>query len=362
MDTGVIELGTRDIGDSLLHHEQIARSAARPRRLRMSSALRAMVSETQLAARDLIFPMFVTHGKGLRRPIGSMPGIFQLSVDELVAEAEAAAEDGILAVLLFGIPEHKDAIGSENFAGDGIVQQAIRALKKRLPDLVVITDVCLCEYTDHGHCGVLNTEAGGLFHPYLPEGYVLNDETLEVLGRVAVSHAEAGADIVAPSGMIDGMVAAIRAALDNAEFCHTPIMSYAVKYASAYYGPFREAAQGAPKFGDRKTHQMDPANVREAIREAALDVAEGADMLMVKPALAYLDVVRVIRDRFPELPLVAYNVSGEYAMIKAAAMNGWLDEASIVLETLTGMKRAGADLIITYHARDAARWLANRDC
>ena len=342
-----------------------AARAVRPRRLRTSPALRAMVRETRLLLDDLILPLFVTHGSTVRRSISSMPGVCQLSVDEAVCEAAAAAADGIRAVLLFGIPAEKDPVGIENFADDGIVQQAARALKQALPNLLVITDVCLCEYTDHGHCGLLNAIGGSRepsgrgahYHPHLPEGFVLNDETLEVLGRVALSHARAGADIVAPSGMMDGMVAAIRTALDAGDFAHIPIMSYAVKYASSYYGPFREAAEGAPRFGDRKTHQMDPANVREALREAALDVAEGADFLIIKPALAYLDVVRVVRDRFAELPIVAYNVSGEYAMVKAAAANGWLDERAVVMETLTGMKRAGADLIITYHARDAARWL-----
>jgi porphobilinogen synthase len=275
-----------------------------------------------------------------------MPGIAQLSVDEAVREAEKTAESGIPALLLFGLPARKDPVGRENFAPDGIVQQAIRAIKQELPEMVVITDVCLCEYTDHGHCGLLDDH-----------GAVLNDETLPVLVDVARSHAEAGADIVAPSGMMDGMVAALRAGLDQAGFSQLPIMSYAVKYASAFYGPFRDAADGAPRFGDRKTHQMDPANGREALREAALDVAEGADFLMVKPALAYLDIIRQLRDHFPELPLAAYNVSGEYAMLKAAAANGWLDEERTVLETLTGIKRAGADLIITYHALAAAAWL-----
>jgi porphobilinogen synthase len=245
----------------------------------------------------------------------------------------------------------------ENFAPDGIVQQAIQAIKRVAPDLVVVSDVCLCEYTDHGHCGLLNTDNGIRPHAHLEEGYVLNDETLDVLVKVAVSHAEAGVDIVAPSGMMDGMVKAIRTGLDAHDSGHVPIMSYAVKYASSFYGPFRDAADGAPRFGDRKTHQMDPANVREALREAALDVIEGADFLMVKPGLPYLDVIRRVHDRFPELPLVAYNVSGEYAMVKAAAANGWLDERKVVLESLTAFKRAGADLIITYHAKDAAGWL-----
>src|SRR5512145_2892454 len=326
----------------------------RPRRLRATPALRAMVRETELNARDFIYPLFVRHGNG-RNEIRSMPGVYQLSVEEAVCEAEAALRAGVNAVILFGIPKEKDPIGLENFAQDGIVQQAIRAIKKELPEMLVVTDVCLCEYTDHGHCGILNT--GEHFHAGYPEGYVLNDETLDILAKVALSHAECGADIVAPSGMMDGMVAAIREGLDGAGYENLPILSYAVKYASSFYGPFREAAQGAPKFGDRKSHQMDPANVREALREAAIDVDEGADMLMVKPALAYLDVIRVVKDAFPELPMAAYNVSGEYAMIKAAAANGWIDEAKVTLETLTGMKRAGADLILTYHAVDAAKWL-----
>ncbi|MEW6400732.1 MAG: porphobilinogen synthase [Chloroflexota bacterium] len=347
----------------------------RPRRLRATPALRAMVRETELNARDFIYPLFVRHGEG-RSEIRSMPGVYQLSVPEAVREAEKASALGVPAVILFGIPAEKDPIGLENFAEDGIVQQAIRAIKRAIPEMVVVTDVCLCEYTDHGHCGVLNTRTPtsyhprsgpdvgipksgdfGLLRPNLPEGYVLNDETLDILAKVAVSHAECGADIVAPSGMMDGMVAAIRGALDEHGFEHLPILSYAVKYASSFYGPFREAAEGAPKFGDRKSHQMDPANVREALKEAALDVDEGADMLMVKPALAYLDVIRVVKDAYPEIPLAAYNVSGEYAMVKAAAANGWIDEAKVTLETLTAMKRAGADLILTYHALDAAKWL-----
>ncbi len=326
----------------------------RPRRLRASPALRAMIRETELNAGDFIYPLFVRHGEG-RSEIRSMPGVYQLSVEEAVREAEAAMKSGVNAVILFGIPKEKDPIGIENFAENGIVQQAIRAIKKEIPEIVVVTDVCLCEYTDHGHCGILNT--GEHFQMGYPEGYVLNDRTLDVLAKVARSHAESGADIVAPSGMIDGMVTAIRGALDEAGYENLPILSYAVKYASSFYGPFREAAEGAPKFGDRKSHQMDPANVREALREAALDVSEGADMLMVKPALAYLDVIRVVKDVFPELPMAAYNVSGEYAMIKAASANGWIDEAKVTLETLTSIKRAGADLIITYHAVDAAKWL-----
>ena len=328
---------------------------ARPRRLRRTATLRAMVRETQLAPDDFIYPLFVTHGTGVRRPIASMPGVAQLSVDQLAAEAQELVTLGIPAVVLFGIPASKDPVGLENFAEDGVIQQAIRAIKQAAPSLIVITDVCLCEYTDHGHCGLLNDPEHN--HAQLEAGYVLNDETLEILGQVAVSHAVAGADIVAPSGMLDGMVAAIRTALDAQDFAHIPIMSYAVKYASAFYGPFREAADGAPKFGDRKTHQMDPANAREALREAALDVQEGADFLMVKPALAYLDVIYRLHDQYPDLPLVAYNVSGEYAMIKAAVANGWLDERAAVLEKLLGIKRAGADLIITYHAKEAAAWL-----
>lgn len=325
---------------------------ARPRRLRLHPTLRAMVRETQLAPDDFIYPLFVTHGKKVKNEIRSMPGVFQWSPDLLAREAETIANLKIPAVILFGIPEAKDAIGLENFAPDGIVQQATRIIKDAVPDLIVITDVCLCEYTDHGHCGILNVD-----RPHLPQGYVLNDETLAVLAKVAVSHAEAGADVVAPSGMMDGMVAVIRSALDENSFDHVPILSYSTKYASGFYGPFREAAQGAPKFGDRKTHQMDPANAREALRETAIDVAEGADMLMVKPALPYLDIIRQTRDQFPELPLAAYNVSGEYAMVKAAAANGWVDEERVTLELLTGIKRAGADLIITYHAKDAAQWL-----
>jgi len=316
----------------------------RPRRLRVTPGLRRMVSETALAPDDFIYPLFVVHGAGVRRPISSMPGICQLSVDEAVAEAGQALGLGIPAVLLFGVPAVKDAVGSENFADDGIVQQATRALKAANPGLLVIVDLCMCEYTDHGHCGIIR------------DGRVDNDATLEILGRAAVTYARAGADLIAPSGMMDGMVAAIRAALDAAGFGETGIFSYAVKYASAFFGPFREAAEGAPRFGDRKTHQMDPANVREALRELALDVAEGADLVMVKPALPYLDVVRRVREAC-DLPLAAYNVSGEYAMIKAAAANGWIDERAAVLELLTGIKRAGADLIVTYHALDAARWL-----
>ncbi|NOZ49007.1 MAG: porphobilinogen synthase [Chloroflexi bacterium] len=318
----------------------------RPRRLRRTPALRRMVRETELNPADFIYPLFVQHGHNVRQPIVSMPGQLRLSVDQLAAEAAEILTLGIPAVVLFGIPAHKDPVGAENFADEGIVQQAVRALKAAAPDLVVITDVCLCEYTDHGHCGLLNEQ-----------GEILNDPTLDILVRAAISHVQAGADIVAPSGMMDGMVQAIRSGLDDAGYSHIPIMSYAVKYASAYYGPFRDAAEGAPRFGDRKSHQLDPANAREALREAALDVAEGADFLMVKPALAYLDIIARVRAAHPQVPLAAYNVSGEYAMIKAAAANGWVDEKKVVLETLLGIKRAGADLILTYHAKEAARWL-----
>jgi porphobilinogen synthase len=341
-------------GEELLDRSSLR--LIRTRRLRRTESLRRMVRETQLHADDMVYPLFVRHGLDQQVEIPSMPGSHQWSVDRLPAEAEAVAELGLPAVILFGIPEHKDPIGLENYAPDGIVQQAIRAIKGAAAELLVITDVCLCEYTDHGHCGLLNL-GDPLPNPNLPEGHVLNDETLEVLGRVAVSHAEAGADIVAPSGMMDGMVAAIRRALDGSGFAHVPILSYAVKYASAFYGPFRDAAHSKPSFGDRRSHQMDPANAREALREAGIDVDEGADMLMVKPALPYLDVIHRVRQAFPEMPLAAYNVSGEYAMIKAAAANGWLDERRTVLELLTGIKRAGADLILTYHAKQAARWL-----
>jgi len=325
---------------------RMAPGAKRPRRLRRTAALRDLVRETTLEPSDFVQPLFVVPGDDIRNPISSMPGVEQLSVDRLAGEARELVALGVKAVLLFGIPSAKDSHGSESCAEDGVVQQAIRALKDASPELVVATDVCMCEYTDHGHCGLLDAEGG-----------VLNDETLEVLARIAISHGEAGADVVAPSGMIDGMVGAIRAGLDAEGLHSVAILSYAVKYASAFYGPFREAAEGAPMFGDRRSHQMDPANAREALREVTLDVEEGADALMVKPALGYLDVVRSVRERFPELPLAAYNVSGEYAMVKAAAANGWLDERAAVLEVLTGIRRAGADLVVTYHAKDAATWL-----
>jgi porphobilinogen synthase len=328
----------------------------RARRLRSLPGVRDMVRETSLSPRNLVYPLFAVHGRGVRHPVQSMPGVFQLSVENLADEAREAADLGIPAVLLFGIPAAKDARGSESHARDGIIPRAIATVRDRCPGLVIITDVCMCEYTDHGHCGILNTGSPRPV-PSLPEGYLLNDETLDVLREIALSHAAAGADIVAPSGMIDGMVGAIRGALDTGGFSHLPIMSYSVKYASSFYGPFREAAQGAPKFGDRRSHQMDPANAREAVREADRDIDEGADFIMVKPALPYLDVIRLLRDRFPAQPLAAYNVSGEYAMLKAAAANGWLDEKSAVREALTGIRRAGADIVITYHAKEAARWL-----
>ncbi|NOZ26714.1 MAG: porphobilinogen synthase [Chloroflexi bacterium] len=331
--------------------------AARPRRLRLSAAMRRMVRETTLAPDDFIYPLFVRHGRDIQQPVASMPGVYQWSVDRLPAEAESIARLGIPAVILFGIPARKDATGSENYDPDGIVPQAIRAIKAAVPELIVISDMCFCEYTDHGHCGLINPGPGDETRvAALPEGYLLNDPTLELLGRASVVHAEAGADIIAPSGMLDGMVGAIRQALDEAGFAHVPIMSYAAKYASSFYGPFRDAAESPPAFGDRSQYQMDPANAREALKECALDVVEGADILMVKPALPYLDIIRAVRERF-DLPVAAYQVSGEYSMIKAAAANGWLDERRVALEALTAIKRAGADMILTYFAKDAAKWL-----
>jgi porphobilinogen synthase len=310
--------------------------------------MRQLVREHRLSPADLIQPLFLVHGSGVQRAIGSMPGVYQISADEMLdREVDEIRSLGIPAVLLFGIPATKDEIGSENFSDDGIVQQALRRLRERHPDLLLMTDVCCCEYTSHGHCGVLR------------DGVVDNDATLGILSRAALSHARAGADVVAPSGMMDGMVGAIRSSLDQSGHTDTAILSYAVKYASAFYGPFREAAESAPAFGDRRQYQMDPANIREALLEAALDEDEGADLLMVKPALAYLDVVRAVRER-TQLPLVVYNVSGEYSMVKAAARAGWIDECRVVLEALTGMRRAGADAIISYHAKDAATWLSSR--
>ena len=317
----------------------------RMRRLRRTEALRAMLRETRLSASQFVYPMFARPGGGVRNPISSMPGCFQLSVDELVKDARVAFEAGVPAVILFGIPESKDAAGSAGCSADGIVPRAIRALKDALPDLMVWADVCLCEYTDHGHCGLL-TDAGE----------VDNDATLEVLTRAALAYAEAGADVIAPSDMMDGRVAAIRAGLDGAGFTHTPIVSYAAKYASAFYGPFREAAESAPQFGDRRAYQMDPANSDEALREVALDIAEGADVVMVKPALPYLDVIRRVKDTF-NIPVAAYNVSGEYAMLHAAAERGWIDYERAMMESLTAIRRAGAEIILTYHAVEAARLL-----
>lgn len=317
----------------------------RTRRTRRSEGLRALVRETRLDPATFIYPLFVTHGSGVRERISSMPGQSRLSVDQLADEARELRELGVRAVLLFGIPASKDPEGTEAYAADGIVQQAIRALKHADPELVVVADICLCEFTDHGHCGLLTAT-----------GEVENDASLELLARMAVSTSQAGADLVAPSDMMDGRVAAIREALDAAGFEQTPIMAYSAKYASAFYGPFREAADSTPAFGDRRGYQLDPPNVREALREVAADGAEHADIVMVKPALAYLDVVRAVREA-TDLPVAAYNVSGEYAMVKAAAAQGWLDERRIVLETLTGIRRAGADIIITYHAKEAARWL-----
>jgi porphobilinogen synthase len=315
------------------------------RRLRRTPQIRRMVRETVLDAGDLIYPLFVKPGTGLRDEVASMPGVFQLSVDQLAAEAAELLSLGIPAVILFGLPESKDLAGSGAYDENGIVQQAVRRLKEAAPDLYVITDVCMCEYTSHGHCGALDEG-----------GCVVNDVTLEMLAKTAVSHAEAGADMVAPSDMMDGRVAAIRAALDAEGFEDVPIMAYSAKYASGYYGPFREAADSAPALGDRSGYQMDPANGDEAIREVELDIEEGADLVMVKPALAYMDVIWRVKEAFG-MPTAAYNVSGEYAMVKAAAAKGWIDEKRVVLETLTGFKRAGADLILTYHAKDAACWL-----
>ncbi|MDQ2936631.1 MAG: porphobilinogen synthase [Acidobacteriota bacterium] len=317
----------------------------RPRRLRRTENLRALVRETRLAPEDFILPLFACAGEKVRREIPSMPGVHNLSVDEIAKEAAAASEIGVKGVILFGLPEAKDEVGSGAYQEKGIVQQAVRAIRNSAPDLVIMTDTCLCEYTSHGHCGVVR------------DGDVMNDESLDLLARTAVSQAEAGADVVAPSAMMDGQVGAIRAALDDAGFAQVAIMAYAVKYASAFYGPFREAADSAPAFGDRRAYQMDAANAREAMREAELDYIEGADILMVKPATVYLDILTTLREQF-DLPLAAYHVSGEYAMIKAAAQNGWIDGPRVMMETLTSIKRAGADIILTYFAREAVRALA----
>jgi len=317
----------------------------RPRRLRRNENLRRMVRETFLRIDDLIYPMFVQPGKGIKEPISSMPDNYRFSIDELVKEIKDIYKLGIPAIILFGIPEKKDELGSEAYAKDGIIQRAIKAIKDSVPEIIVITDVCLCEYTSHGHCGVIKN------------GQIDNDATLELLAKEAVSHAEAGADMVAPSDMMDGRVKAIREALDRSGFSHIPIMSYAVKYASAFYGPFREAAESAPQFGDRRSYQMDPPNAREALREAELDVGEGADIIMVKPALPYLDIIYRVRQAINR-PIAAYNVSGEFSMLKAAIANGWLEEKRVVLEALTSIKRAGADLILTYFAKEIATWLS----
>ena len=325
--------------------------ATRLRRLRQSPALRALVRETRLSVAQLVLPFFVRAGRKVRRPIQAMPGVFQLSPDELVRDAAHAHQLGVPAVLLFGIPDRKDAKASGAYAANGIVQQAVRLLKKELPELLVITDVCLCEYMSHGHCGIVKPDRRG--------ARILNDPTLPLLARAAASHAEAGADLVAPSDMMDGHVRAIRAELDRRGFTDTPIMAYAAKFASAYYGPFREAAESAPKFGDRRSYQMDSANAFEALREVALDIQEGADIVMVKPALAYLDILYRVKTEFG-LPTAAYAVSAEHAMIKAAAANGWIDERGVTLESLLAMRRAGADILITYAAADVARWLAEK--
>src|SRR5437667_7102555 len=322
--------------------------AFRPRRLRQSPALRRLVAETRLSVEQLVLPMFVRPGRKVRRALHAMPGVLQLSPDELLREASQAQELGVPAVLLFGIPDRKDEKASGAYARKGIVQQAVRSLKKELPDLIVITDVCLCEYMSHGHCGIVRRDKSGV--------HILNDPTLKLLARVAVGHADAGADVVAPSDMMDGRVRAIRAALDQNGFAATPIMSYSAKFASAFYGPFREAAESAPRFGDRRSYQMDPANANEALREVALDIQEGADIVMVKPALAYLDLIHRVKTQFG-YPTAAYAVSAEFSMIKAAAARGWIEERAVTLESLMAIRRAGADLVITYAAKDVARWL-----
>jgi porphobilinogen synthase len=328
----------------------------RPRRMRLSGAMRRLVRETTLTPDDFIYPLFVREGEDDVRPIGSMPGQNQWTVDHLAKEAQSIAAMGIPAVILFGIPAHKDACGTENANPEGIVPRAIRAIKDAAPDLIVISDMCLCEYTDHGHCGIINTPGDEHYNAALPEGYLLNDPTLALLGEASAVHAEAGADIIAPSGMIDGMVGAIRAALDDAGQHQVSIMSYAAKYSSAFYGPFRDAAESPPSFGDRSQYQMDPANRREALKEVELDVREGADMLMVKPALPYLDILADIRRTY-NLPTSAYQVSGEFSMMHAAVERGWIDLERAALESLTSIKRAGADMIITYFAKDAVGWL-----
>lgn len=316
----------------------------RHRRLRSTAGLRKLVRETKLNVEDLIYPLFVVEGEHVQEEVPSMPGVYHYSLDRLAPEINEVQALGISSIILFGVPERKDARGTEAYAPEGIVQRAIRRIKEIAPELVVMADTCLCQYTDHGHCGIVQ------------DGDVVNDPSLDLLVKTAVSQAEAGADVIAPSNMMDGFVQAIRQGLDEAGHEHIPIMSYAVKYASAFYGPFRDAAHSAPQFGDRKTYQMDPANRLEAVREAQADIEQGADMLMVKPAMAYMDIIRELKDQFP-YPLAAYNVSGEYAMMKAAAKQGWIDEQDVVLELLTGLKRAGADLILTYYAKEAAKWM-----
>ncbi|MCS7230003.1 MAG: porphobilinogen synthase [Candidatus Kryptonium sp.] len=336
---GLAQLTTQTVGFPI----------TRLRRLRMTEQFRKMVAETQLSTDDFIYPLFVCPGENVKREVRSMPGVYQQSIDNIIRECEEVYKLGIPAVILFGIPERKDEFGSEAYDENGIIQRAVRALKKEIPELVVITDVCLCEYTSHGHCGIVKEVAPGKYE-------ILNDETVELLAKEALTHAEAGADMVAPSDMMDGRVLAIRKILDENGFQNVPIMSYAAKYASGFYGPFREAAESTPKFGDRKSHQMNPANSDEAMREIALDIQEGADIVMVKPALAYLDVIYRAKQEF-KVPIAAYQVSGEYSMIKAASLNGWIDEQRIMIETLTAIKRAGADLILTYFAKDAAKIL-----
>jgi Delta-aminolevulinic acid dehydratase. len=316
----------------------------RPRRLRVNSILRGMIRETSLDAGDLIYPLFVVSGKNIKEEIDSMPGVYHFSIDLLIEEVKEVRDLGIPAILLFGIPSYKDELGSEAYSEEGIVQKAVRKIKEKVPEIVVITDVCMCGYTTHGHCGIVEN------------GQVLNDKTVDYIAKIALSHVEAGADIVAPSDMMDGRVAAIRKLLDSKGFVNTPIMAYSAKYASSFYGPFREAANSAPQFGDRKSYQMDYGNSNEALREIALDIEEGADIVMVKPALSYLDIIRRVKDNF-NIPIAAYNVSGEYSMVKAAAKMGWIDEKSTVLEILASIKRAGADMVITYFAKDVAKWL-----
>jgi porphobilinogen synthase len=328
----------------------------RPRRLRLNANIRSMVEETNLSLSDLIYPLFIKHGKGEKKEISSMPGQYQMTVDYLEKEIKEIKALGLKSVLLFGIPECKDATGSDNYNSNGIVPQAIKTIKEIAPEMIVISDMCFCEYTDHGHCGIVNTKDSKDYNQNLPEGYLLNDETLELLCNATIVHAQAGADIIAPSGMIDGMISSMRQRLDDNNFEHTILMSYSAKYASSFYGPFREAADGAPKFGDRAQYQMDPKNGYEALREVEIDLAEGADIIMIKPALSYLDVIARVKDTF-NVPIAAYNVSGEYAMVHAAAKNNWIDYRRTATEVLTSIKRAGAKMVITYFAKDMAKWI-----